>query len=300
MFDGFKSATTFVDNTEIHAIIGGDGPPLLLLHGHPQTHVIWHKITPFLARHFTVVAADLRGYGDSGKPVGSEDHATYSKRRMALDQVGLMRALGFESFMVIGHDRGGRVAARMAIDHPDVVTRLVTLDIAPTLSMYEQTSFEFARAYWHWFMLVRPAPFPETLIRADPKLFLDQSMCSGSAGRTPFTDEAYAEYLRCISNPQTAHGMCEDYRASISIDLDHDRDALQQGKQIRCAFLALWGENNVIHHHFDALNEWRKFAPHVEGGPLPCGHFIPEEIPDLLLERMLPFLLENCDTTASK
>ena len=165
MFEAFCDASTTVDGVRIHAIKGGRGPALLLLHGHPQTHAIWHKVAPTLAEHFTVIAADLRGYGDSDKPQGADDHANYSKRRMALDQVELMRAHGFTSFAVVGHDRGGRVAARMAIDHPDVVTQLVTLDVAPTVAMYEQTSFEFARAYWHWFFLVRPAPFPETLIR---------------------------------------------------------------------------------------------------------------------------------------
>jgi haloacetate dehalogenase len=178
----------------------------------------------------------------------------------------------------------------MALDHPDAVTRLVTLDIAPTLAMYEKTTFEFARAYWHWFMLVRPAPLPETLIRADPKLFLDQSMCGGSAGRAPFTNEAYAEYLRCMSDPATAHGICEDYRASISIDLEHDRATLQAQQQIVCPFLALWGANNVLEQCFDPLAEWRKYAAHVCGESLPSGHFIPEEIPQILLDRVLPFL----------
>ncbi|MFM0066618.1 alpha/beta fold hydrolase [Paraburkholderia aspalathi] len=290
MFTGFTDASIHVDGTQIHAIRGGNGPALLLLHGHPQTHAIWHKVAPTLAEHFTVIAADLRGYGDSGKPQGEPDHSNYSKRRMAADQVSLMRAHGFTQFAVVGHDRGGRVAARMALDHPQAVTKLVTLDVAPTLAMYEQTSFAFARAYWHWFFLVRPAPFPETLIRADPDLYLKQTIGARSAGLTPFTDAAYAEYLRCLSDPAAAHGICEDYRASITIDLDHDRASLAEGQKIECDFLALWGAQGVIEQCFEPLAEWRQWSAHVSGEALPCGHYIPEEAPELLLERVLPFL----------
>jgi haloacetate dehalogenase len=292
MFEGFSDASANVDGITIHAIKGGHGPALLLLHGHPQTHVIWHKVAPALAQHFTVIAADLRGYGDSGKPPGAADHSNYSKRRMAQDQVELMRSLGYESFAVIGHDRGGRVGARMALDHPAAVTRLVTLDVAPTLAMYEQTSFAFARAYWHWFMLVRPAPFPETLIRADPDLYLKQTIGARSAGLAPFMAQAYAEYLRCLSDPSTAHGICEDYRASITIDLEHDRATLAAQERIACPFMALWGAQGVIEQCFDPLAEWRAYAPHVQGGSLPCGHYIPEETPQLLLDRVLPFLTQ--------
>ena len=290
MFDGFTDASADIEGIRIHAIQGGRGPALLLLHGHPQTHAIWHKVAPTLAEHFTVIAADLRGYGDSGKPLGTPDHANYAKRRMALDQVALMRGLGFPSFAVMGHDRGGRVAARMAIDHPDAVTKLITLDVAPTVAMYEQTSFEFARAYWHWFFLVRPAPFPETLIRADPDLYLKQTMGARSAGLAPFAPEAYAEYLRCLSDPATAHGICEDYRASITIDLEHDRADLAAGKRIACPFLALWGAHGTVGQCFDPLAEWRSWNAGVTGEALPCGHYLAEEAPQLLLERVLPFL----------
>lgn len=290
MFEGFTDASADVDGIRIQAVKGGCGPALLLLHGHPQTHAIWHKIAPALCEHFTVIAADLRGYGDSGKPAATTDHSNYSKRRMALDQVELMRSHGYASFAVIGHDRGGRVATRMALDHPDVVTHLVTLDVAPTLAMYEKTSFDFARAYWHWFMLVRPAPFPETLIRANPDLYLKQTIGARSAGLAPFTADAYAEYLRCLSDPLTAHGICEDYRASVTIDLEHDRATLDAQRQIACPFMALWGAHGVIEQCFDPLAEWRRYAPHVQGEALPCGHYIPEEAPQLLLERALPFL----------
>jgi haloacetate dehalogenase len=290
MFADFIDASAEVDGIRIKAIRGGNGPALLLLHGHPQTHAIWHKVAPELAQHFTVIAADLRGYGDSGKPEGAAGHSNYSKRRMAADQIELMRAHGFTQFAVMGHDRGGRVAARMALDHPQAVTKLVTLDVAPTLSMYEQTSFEFARAYWHWFFLVRPAPFPETLIRADPDLYLKQTIGARSAGLAPFTAEAYAEYLRCLSQPGTAHGICEDYRASITIDLEHDRASLAEGRRIACDFLALWGRDGVIERCFEPLDEWRQWCAHVSGEALPCGHYIPEEAPAELLARAVPFL----------
>jgi len=290
MFDDFKDVSATVDGVRIKAIQGGNGPALLLLHGHPQTHAIWHKVVPELTKHFTVVAADLRGYGDSGKPEGLPDHSNYSKRRMAQDQVDLMRKLGYESFAVLAHDRGGRVAARMALDHPAVVRKLITLDVAPTLAMYEQTSFEFARAYWHWFFLVRPAPFPETLIRADADLYLKQTIGARSAGLKPFTPEAYAEYLRCLQQPDTAHGICEDYRASVTIDLEHDRESLAKGQKITCDFLALWGAEGVIEKCFDPVAEWKHLSDNVSGHSLPCGHYIPEEAPELLLERVLPFL----------
>ncbi|MEA3100050.1 alpha/beta hydrolase [Caballeronia mineralivorans] len=290
MFDDFKDVSAKVDGVRIKAIQGGNGPALLLLHGHPQTHAIWHKLVPTLAKHFTIVAADLRGYGDSDKPQGLPDHSNYSKRRLAQDQVGLMRALGYESFAVLGHDRGGRVAVRMALDHPKVVTKLITLDVAPTLAMYEKTSFEFARAYWHWFFLVRPAPFPETLIRADADLYLKQTIGARSAGLKPFTPAAYAEYLRCLQQPDTAHGICEDYRASVSIDLEHDRESLAKGQKIACDFLALWGAEGVIEKCFDPIAEWKHFSDNVSGHSLPCGHYIPEEAPELLIECALPFL----------
>jgi len=301
MFEGFESRRIQVGGADgnggeggigIHALVGGQGPALLLLHGHPQTHVIWHKVAGELARHFTVVATDLRGYGDSDKPAGLPDHANYSKRVMAQDQVEAMRALGFDRFRVLAHDRGARVAHRMALDHPGAVARLVTLDIAPTLAMYEQTSEAFARAYWHWFFLIRPAPFPETLIEADPALYLRQTMGARSAGLAPFTEAALAEYLRCLKLPGAAHGLCEDYRASAGIDLEHDGADLAAGRLVECEMLALWGEQGAVGQCFAPLEAWRKVARHVQGRPLPCGHYIAEEAPQRLLDEALPFLLQ--------
>jgi len=300
MFEGFRLfQCQGEDGTEIHGITGGSGPPLLLLHGHPQTHVIWHKVAGALARHFTVVATDLRGYGDSGKPPGRPDHGNYAKRVMALDQVRVMAALGFDSFLLVGHDRGGRVAHRLAMDHPGKVRRMATLDIAPTLAMYEKTSMAFAKAYYHWFFLIQPAPFPETLIGADPDLYLSQTLGGRSAGLAPFTPEAYAEYLRCLRDPAAHHGLCEDYRASAGIDLDHDRADRDAGRKLSCDLLALWGGRGTVGTCFDPLAEWQAVARRVEGRALDCGHYMAEEAPEALLALLMPFLLGQDDQVCS-
>ena len=290
MFEHFEKNRVAVDGIHINYVKGGVGPALLLLHGHPQTHAIWHKVSAELAKHFTVIAADLRGYGDSDKPVGLADHSNYSKRTMANDYIGLMKALGFDRFSVLAHDRGARVAYRMALDHPEAVTKLVTLDIAPTLAMYEKTTMEFAMAYYHWFFLIRPTPFPETLINSHPEEYLRTTIGGRSAGLAPFTAEAYAEYLRCIKDPATIHGICEDYRASAGIDLEHDRADIAAGRKIECDMLALWGAHGAVGKCFDPLAEWQKIARNVRGKALPCGHYIPEESPELLLAEALPFL----------
>ncbi|MEO8250794.1 MAG: alpha/beta hydrolase [Burkholderiales bacterium] len=275
---------------QINAVVGGSGPPLLLLHGHPQTLSIWHKVAATLAERFTVVAADLRGYGDSSKPVGAADHANYSKRVMAQDQVTLMRKLGFDRFDLLAHDRGARVAHRLAVDHPQTVSRLILLDVAPTLSMYQQTSDAFARAYWHWFFLIQPAPLPERLIEADPAAYIVDVMGRRSAGLAPFDPPALAEYKRCIALPGTAHGICEDYRAAAGIDIEHERADIQGGRLIEAPLLVLWGEQGVIQRCFEPLSEWRRLARKLEGEALPCGHYIAEEAPDALLAKVLPFL----------
>jgi haloacetate dehalogenase len=290
MFPNFTSHTVDVDGVAIRCVKGGNGPALLLLHGHPQTHAIWHKVAERLAQEYTVIAADLRGYGDSAKPAGLPDHSNYAKRVMALDQIGLMRHFGYARFRVMAHDRGARVAYRMALDHPDVVSHLVTLDIAPTLAMYEKTSLAFATAYYHWFFLIRPAPFPETLINSHPGDYLRHTIGGRSAGLAPFTDAAYAEYLRCLQDPATVHGICEDYRASAGIDLEHERTDLAAGNKIACPMLALWGADGAVGKCFDPLAEWQPLAADVRGKALPCGHYIPEEAPQLLLDEVLPFL----------
>ncbi|MFC3051897.1 alpha/beta fold hydrolase [Kordiimonas pumila] len=290
MFTHFKSKNCRVNNVNIHYRIGGNGPALLLLHGHPQTHMIWHKIADELAQHFTVVAADLRGYGDSEKPAITSDSTAYSKRTMAQDQIELMGKLGFEQFSILAHDRGARVAHRLALDHPAVVQRMVLLDIAPTLAMYEQTNQAFARAYWHWFFLIRPAPLPETLIEANPEGYLRSVMGTRSAGMSPFTDAVFSEYLRCISLPGAATGICEDYRASAGIDLEHDRQDLEKGHKVNCPLMVLWGKEGTVAQCFNPLAEWQKIADDVRGSTLPSGHYIPEEVPDILLSQTMPFL----------
>jgi haloacetate dehalogenase len=291
LFPGFEQQSIDVGNgVEIAATVGGSGPPLLLLHGHPQTRALWYRVAGQLAERYTLVAADLRGYGDSSKPKGAAGHANYSKRVMAQDQVTLMNSLGFERFVVLAHDRGARVACRLAMDHPDRVGRLVLLDIAPTLAMYEQTTEDFARAYWHWFFLIQPTPLPERLIQADPAAYVRDVMGRRSAGLAPFDPLALAEYQRCMALAGTAHGVCEDYRAAASIDLAHDREDRDAGRLLPMPVLALWGEQGVVHRCFRPLAEWRRVASEVIGEALPCGHYIPEEAPRALLERVLPFL----------
>ncbi|PWG65367.1 alpha/beta fold hydrolase [Sediminicurvatus halobius] len=290
MFEGYRRFDLSVNGVAVHGRVGGSGPPLLLLHGHPQTHAIWHRLAAPLAERFTVVAPDLRGYGDSGKPPGEPDHGNYSKRVMAADQVGLMRELGFERFAICAHDRGGRVAHRLAMDHPRRVTRLMLLDIAPTLAMYEQTDRVFATAYFHWFFLIQPAPFPERLIGADPEAYIERTMGGRHGGLAVFAPEALAEYRRCLAQPGAVHGLCEDYRASATIDLEHDREDRAAGRMIECPLRVLWGRHGIIERCFDALAEWRAVARSVDGEALDCGHYLPEEAPDEVLRHILEFM----------
>lgn len=295
MFKNFKrfrlAVTGGLDDVEINGVIGGSGPPLLLLHGYPQSHVIWHRVAPALAEKFTVVATDLRGYGASSKPKGRDDHANYAKREMARDQVVVMKKLGFSSFYLCGHDRGGRVSHRLAVDFPEAVKKMVLLDIAPTLAMYEQTTMEFAKAYWWWFFLIQPTPFPESMVAGAPETYLKKKIGWGHAGLTPFTDETYAAYLSYVSDPATMHGMCEDYRAAASIDLVHDRADRDSGKKIQCPVHALWGEFGVVNRCFKPLQEWQRVAVAASGHTVPCGHYIPEEVPDILVDELNNFFV---------
>jgi haloacetate dehalogenase len=287
LFPGFRVHDVETPDGPIHARVGGSGPPVLLLHGYPQTHAIWHRVAPSLAAGFTVVASDLRGYGDSAKPPSAPDHAPYSKRAMAADQVALMTALRLVPFHLVGHDRGGRVAHRLALDHPECVRTVTVLDIAPTRHMYEGTRLDFASAYWHWFFLVQPEPLPERLIAADPRFFLRQKLASGAAGLAPFAPEALTVYERCFDS-RAVHASCEDYRASISIDLAHDRE--DEDRRVAAPLLALWGGRGVVHRCFDVLAAWRERATVVTGRALDCGHYITEEAPEDLLGELVPFL----------
>jgi haloacetate dehalogenase len=289
MFEGFtRRRLPGADGVEIIAVIGGSGPPLLLLHGYPQTHVMWHKVAPALGERFTVVATDLRGYGDSSKPPSDRKHLVYSKRSTANDQVAAMRALGFDRFCVAGHDRGGRVAHRMAIDHPDAVEKLAVLDIAPTREMFKPTSFEFAMAYYHWYFLAQPFDLPERLIGADPEYYLRRKTMAWSGGNEDvFGPEALAEYIRCFSDPNTIHASCEDYRAAATIDIEHDDGDGE--KKIAAPLLALWGARGVVQRLFDPLALWRKRAENVGGEALPSAHYIPEEAPGPVVQQFLRF-----------
>jgi haloacetate dehalogenase len=284
-----RRANGIAQNVRYDARAGAGLPPLLLLHGFPQTHAIWHRVAARLRTRFRLVMPDLRGYGDSEKPESPPDHAAYSKRTMARDALDLMRSLGHERFFVCGHDRGGRVAHRLALDEPHAVLGLVLLDISPTLTMYERTTMAFAQAYYHWFFLTQPAPLPETLIGANPQFYLRAKLGGwGSAGTAVFDSAALAEYERCFADPAAIHAMCEDYRAAASIDLAHDR--ADADRRIRCPVHVLWGERGVVHRLFTPLEDWRaNCAGPVGGRALPSGHYIPEEVPELLAAELERF-----------
>jgi haloacetate dehalogenase len=291
LFPGFRLFDVAASGARIRVRTGGAGPPLLLLHGYPQTHALWHKVAGRLKDSFTLVCADLRGYGDSEKPPSDDQHLPYSKRAMAQDMADVMSALGHERFTVGAHDRGARVGHRLALDHAERVTRLATLDIAPTREIYAGTTDAFARAYWHWFFLIQPAPFPEKMIGADPKAYWLKKCGSGSAGLAPFAPEALEHYLRCFADPATIHGSCEDYRAAATIDIAHD-DA-DAGRKLTQPLLALWGEHGVIGRCFDPLALWRLRAEDVRGHALPGGHYLAEEVPDLVAAEFAAFFGET-------
>lgn len=291
LFVGFTARLIALgSDVELMVRTGGQGPPLVLLHGHPQTHAMWHRVAPQLARRHSLVMIDLRGYGDSSRPIGNADHAAYSRRTMAQDVIGVMDRLGHTRFAVLAHDRGARVAHRLGLDHPSRVTRMVLLDIAPTLSMYRQTSEAFARAYWHWFFLIQPKPLPERLIESDPAAYVRDLMGRRRGGLSLFDTRALAEYIRCMMRPGSAHGVCEDYRASASIDLVHDQASLDAGQALEMPLRVIWGEHGVIQQCFNPLESWAPFARTLSGGALPCGHYIAEEDPEGLLQQVSPFL----------
>jgi haloacetate dehalogenase len=293
-FSNFTRFDVATGDARIAGLRGGNGPALLLLHGHPQTHMIWHRLADRLAAHFTVVLTDLRGYGASSKPRATTHaeavpHDLYSKRAMAADQVAVMRELGFDKFLVCGHDRGARVAHRMALDYPEQVERLMLLDIAPTLEMYDTADRRFATAYYHWFFLIQPEPLPETLIGGAPDFYIERTLGGRHAGLGIFDPQALAAYKAAFANPDTIHAVCEDYRASAGIDLERDRDDVERGNKVGCPLRVLWGEFGVIEQCFDPLAAWRRVARDVSGRSLACGHYLPEEAPDALYEEMRAF-----------
>jgi len=286
LFPGFQARDIQTSGATIHTLAGGSGPPLLLIHGYPQTHVEWHKIAPRLAERFSVVMTDLRGYGDSSKPPDGDNHANYSKRAMALDQVEVMRALGHERFAVVGHDRGARVAWRLAVEHPQRVTRAAVLDIVPL--PYSSVTREFATQYFHWFFLIQPAPFPETLIGNNAEFYLRSRFFRPTGGTNAITEQALAEYLRCFRKPETIHATCEDYRAGATIDLEHS--SADGDRKVTSPLLVLWGDRGTVGRLYDVMSIWRQHAVDVRGRALPAGHFLPEEVPDETLEALVPFL----------
>ena len=300
MFEGFEIQDVVLPDVTLRVRTGGGGSPhalpLLLLHGHPQSHTMWHRVAPALAGHFHLVLADLRGYGDSTRPPADPQHAAHSKRAMALDMVRPMQCLGHSRFDVLAHDRGARVAHRLALDHPAAVRRLMLLDVAPTLEMYEGTTQAFASAYWHWFFLTQPAPLPERLIEADASAYLRDVMGRRHAGLAAFEPAALTEYERCIHIPGTAQSICEDYRASASIDLEHDRADRDAGRRLKQPLQVLWGAQGVVGRCFDVPALWRPWvedARHFSAQALDCGHYIAEEAPDALLAHIHPFFKDE-------
>ena len=289
LFPGFVARRIETDGADIHCVIGGAGPPLLMLHGYPQTHAMWHRVAAPLSHYFTVVCPDLRGYGDSSKPPALTDHEQQSKRAMAQDMVELMHALGHTRFRLAGHDRGGRVAHRLAVDHPRTVERIAVLDISPTRKMYACTDKEFATRYYHWFFLIQPYDLPERLIGADPIYYLRHKIGGWGGGLSYFDPRALAEYERCFANPAMIHASCEDYRAAASIDLVHDDEDFEEGRRIECPLLVLWGERGVVHRLFRPLDDWREVATDVRGRTLPASHFLAEEVPEPTVSELLAF-----------
>ena len=280
--DLFKKVTLAPGGVRINTLIGGNeqGTPVLLLHGYPQTHLIWHHVAPVLAEDHMVVLTDLRGYGDSGKPAGGPAHDAYAKRTMAYDQVLVMRELGFESFAVAGHDRGARVAHRMALDYPESVAKLAVLDIVPTRHALSTLDKDFALGYWHWFFLAQPEPLPEHQIGADPVGWVRGRMGDWRRGGQPFDPRAVDEYVRCFSEPAAIHASCEDYRAAVGTDLDDDDATAARGQKVIAPVLALWGEHGFVGRHFgDVAAIWRGYSDNVQGRSLQSGHFLAEEVP---------------------
>lgn len=292
MFDGFQRSMIDTGETAICARHGGSGPPLLLLHGHPQTHAMWHLVAPRLARHFTVVAPDLRGYGDSGKPPTTDDHEPYSKRAMARDHVAVMRHFGCDRFLVAGHDRGAYSAYRLALDHPACVERLAVLDIVPCGEAWHRVDARFMQKWWHWAFLAQPAPLPERLLGADPDAYYFHG------NRDKFAPEALAAYLRAVHDPATIHAMCEDYRANASYDRYLDNADRAAHRKIACPLLVLWGRRDDLETLYgDPLALWHGWADDVRGRGIDCGHYLAEEAPDEVTAELLAFFggTSGCD-----
>ena len=294
MMEGFTRAEIKTSGARIVTVHGGKGPPLLLLHGNPFTHLSWHKIAPRLAEEFTVVATDLRGYGDSEKPPGGEDHSGYSFRAMAQDQVEVMASLGFKKFMAAGHDRGARVLHRMTLDHPAVVERAAILDIIPQHNLYTHMTREWAKASYHWLFMIQPEPLPERLMSADPDFYITTKLAKTKAGLSFFGKEALEEYKRCFRNPATVHAMCEDYRATYGVDFEMDKVDFAAGRKITCPALILWGATGAVGRNHKPAEVWKDYAADIRGAKaLPCGHYLSEEAPEETYLALREFFLSK-------
>ncbi|SCL32780.1 haloacetate dehalogenase [Micromonospora rhizosphaerae] len=289
MFHGFEEVDVATADTTIHGRRGGDGPPVLLLHGMPETHLMWHQVAPRLAEHFTVVATDLRGFGDSGAPPSTPDHAPYSMRRIAREQVEVMRLLGYEEFGAVGHDRGGRCAYRMALDDPGAVTRLAVLDIVPTGDAFSRANMDFSLGFWLWSFLAAPEPVPERLVAQAPEAIVDYMLGSLSEVPDAFPAGVRAEYIKKLSKPDAIHAICEQYRAAATLDYQHD-EADRGRRRITCPVLALWSHSGPVASWYRPLEVWKAWADDVDGSPVAAGHFLPEEAPDETTRLLLPFL----------
>ena len=299
-FEDFTLGMHAVGDGELRVRIGGEGPPLLLLHGNPQTHAMWHAVAPALARTHTVICPDLRGYGGSFKPAPSPDHAPYSKRAMARDMAELMTSLGHDRFAVLSHDRGARVAHRLAIDNPGRITRLAVLDIVPTIEHFERTDMSFALGYYHWFWFAQPHPFPEELINAAPAVWFHAHTSREPKPPSFFRQEALDDYLAAAHDPEMIAGMCEDYRAAAGIDLEHDRISRAAGRRVDCPMLVLWGAKGKIGGWYDPVALWRDYANGpVRGHAVDSGHYLAEEAPDEVLAAVAPFLAEGAAVPAA-
>ncbi len=290
LLPGFERRKVSVDGRSIQALVGGAGPPLLMLHGDPQTHLCWHRVAPQLAESFTVVLTDLRGRGESHKPLPSGNHEAYSKRAMAAEQVSVMHSLGFERFDLVGHDRGARVARRLALDHPERVSSLVVMDIVPALDFYEAADAAVAQDYYYFFFLTQPAPRPERLISGDPRGFMSEILLDLSKAGSPYDEGALESYLQAASDSESIAAMCECFRAGLTCDVEHDRADRAAERRIQCPVLVLWGEEGVVGRHFDLRAIWKRWAENVDFAPMPCGHFIPEEVPESVIECLRRFL----------
>jgi len=293
MFEGFTRTEIRTSGARIVTVHGGEGPPLLLMHGNPFTHLSWHKFAPRLAKEFTVVATDLRGYGDSSKPPGGDDHSGYSFRNMALDNVEVMAELGFKKFMAAGHDRGARVLHRMCLDHPDKVERAAILDIVPQHHLFNNITQAWATYAYHWFFMIQPEPMPETLMSANPDFYITKKLAKTAKGLSFFGPEALEEYKRCFRNPETVRGMCEDYRACATYDLAMDTEDWKAGKKVTCPVQLLWGATGQVGRQNDPPAIWKNYATDIrDAQALPCGHYLSEEAPEETYAAMRAFFIQ--------